>query len=140
MYVYHPSGRIYSKTPYIYGAMHGLAEYFNDDEHSTLLQTRPYVAGQREGTSHLYYPGAARHIHKILNYSRNKLHGQSLVFNPTGVVIQSYNYVEGHLDGLYCEYYDTGVMRLETLFQGGRRRYTNTFNKQGGLMKKTVYN
>lgn len=145
MNVYYPSGCLHSTTPYIYGEVVGVASYYADNEHSTLLQTRPYVASKRHGTSYMYYEIVASQgqgqgsLYKILNYVGGKLHGESIVYNRNGIVIQEYNYANGHLDGLYKEYYDDGVLKLETVFQTGRRRYSNYYNKTGLFLKKVAY-
>jgi len=86
--------------------------YYNDD---TIKSVTTYKNSKKNGVEHIYYPDGAT-LKYARNYEYGKLHGLQQEYSKNAMLIKEESYKHGKLDGV-SRYYDNGLLQKEITYK-----------------------
>lgn len=117
-YVVEKAGSVVvSRTPYLQGKEHGLAEGFHAD--GSLRYERHYRFGHREGMHRSFWQNGR--VQSVELWSHDLLEGEQRAYHENGAPAELRHYHDGQEDGLQRLYDKDGRVVASYTFQQGRQ-------------------
>ncbi len=87
-------------------------------EDGTIKSATSYKNGKKNGSEHIYYPDGAI-LQSASKYVHGRLHGLQQKYNSSAMLIKEEDYKHGKLDGM-SRYYKDGLLNKEITFRNGK--------------------